>query len=62
MEAEQNYYSLIQIVLTYEIEMEDVYKDLWKRKELSDNSDYPKGSPYEFQENKKVIGKFKDES
>ena len=34
--------------LTYEIETEDVYKDLWKRKELFDNSDYPKGSPYEF--------------
>ena len=48
--------------LTYEIETEDVYKDLWKRKKLFDNSDYPKGSPYEFQENKKVIGKFKDES
>ena len=48
--------------LTYEIETEDVYKDLWKRKELFDNSDYPKGSPYKFQENKKVIGKFKDES
>ena len=48
--------------LTYEIETEDVCKDLWKRKELFDNSDYPKGSPYEFQENKKVIGKFKDES
>ena len=42
--------------------MEDVYKDLWKRKELFDNSDYPKRSPYEFQENKKVIGKFKEES
>ena len=39
--------------LTYEIETEDVYKDLCKRKELFDNSDYPKGSPYEFQENKK---------
>ena len=48
--------------LTYELETEDVYKDLWKRKELFDNSDYPKGSPYEFQENKKVIGKFKDGS
>ena len=48
--------------LTYEIETEDVYKDLWKRKELFDDSDYPKGSPYEFQENKKVIGKFKDDS
>ena len=41
--------------LTYEIETEDVYI-------LFDNSSYPKGSPYEFQENKKVNGKFKDES
>ena len=48
--------------LTYEIETEDIYEDLWKSKELFDNSDYPKGSKYEFQENKKVIGKFKDES
>ena len=48
--------------LTYEIETEDVYEDLWKRKELFHNSDYPKGSPYEFQENKNVIGKFMDES
>ena len=48
--------------LTYEIETEDVYKDLWKKKDLFDNSDYPKGSKYEFQENKKVIEKFKDES
>ena len=48
--------------LTYEIETEDVYEDLWKSKELFDNSDYPKGSKYEFQENKKVIGKFKDEA
>ena len=39
--------------LTYEIETEDVYEDLWKSKELIDNSDYPKGSKYEFQENKK---------
>ena len=37
-------------------------KTFWKRKELFDDSDYPKGSPYKFQENKKVIGKFKDES
>ena len=42
--------------------MEDVYKDLWKSKEVFDISDYPKGSPYEFQENKKVIGKSKDEA
>ena len=28
--------------LTHEIEMEDVYKDLWKRKELFDNGNYTK--------------------
>ena len=48
--------------LTYEIETEDVYEDLWTSKEPFDNSDYPKSSKYEFQENKKVIGKFKDEA
>ena len=48
--------------LTYEIEAEDVYKDLWKRKELLNNSNFPKGSPYRFQENKKVIVKFKNKS
>ena len=37
-------------------------KTFGKRKELFDNSDYPKGSPYEFHENKKVIGKLKDEA
>ena len=29
---------------------------------MFDNSDYPKDNPYHFNENKKVIGKFKDES
>ena len=48
--------------LTYEIETEDVYEDLWENKELFDNSEYPKDSPYQFQENKKTIGKFKDEA
>ena len=48
--------------LTYEIEKEDVHEDLWKSKELFGNSDYPKASKYEFKENKKVIGKFKDEA
>ena len=37
-------------------------KTFGKGRNFFDNSDYPKGSPYEFQENKKVIGKFKDES
>ena len=48
--------------LTYEIETEDVYKDFWEDKEMFDFSDYPKNSPYYSNENKKVIGKFKDES
>ena len=37
-------------------------KTFGKGKECFDNSDYTKGSPDEFQENKKVIGNFKDES
>ena len=48
--------------LTYEIESNDVYEDLWKEKHLFDNSDYPKESKYHYIENKKVIGKFKDEA
>ena len=48
--------------LTYEIEAEDVYEDFWKDKDLFDNSDYPENSPFYFKENKKVIGKFKDEA
>ena len=48
--------------LTYEIEAKDVYKDFYKDKEKFDNSDYPKYSPYFYNENKKVIGKFKDEA
>ena len=48
--------------LTYEIEAEDVYSDFWKDKDLFDNSDYPVDSPFYFKENKKVIGKFKDEA
>ena len=46
----------------YEITAEDVYKDLYKRKELFDDSDYSEDSPYYFKENKKVIGKMKDET
>ena len=48
--------------LTYEIEADDVYQDFWKDKHLFDNSDYPKNSPFFNDSNKKVIGKFKDES
>ena len=48
--------------LCYEIETRDVYKELWEDKQLFDNSDYPKDSLYFSVENKKVIGKFKDEA
>ena len=48
--------------LTYEIEAEDVYSDFWKDKDLFDNSGYPKSSSYHCVKNKKVIGKFKDET
>ena len=48
--------------LMYEIEIEDVYKDLFVDKDKFDNSDYPEDSPFYFGDNKKVIGKFKDEA
>ena len=48
--------------LTYEIEVEDVYKDFWNDKDMFDNSDYPESSPYYCNVNKKIIGKFKDEA
>ena len=48
--------------LFYHIKAEDLYSDLYKGKDLFDNSDYPKSSKFFFVENKKVIGKFKDEA
>jgi len=48
--------------LCYEIETEDIYRQLWEDKNLFDNSDYLKNSPYFSAENKKIIGKFKDEA
>ena len=48
--------------LMYEIQTDDVYKDLFSDKEKFDNSDYPEDSPFYFGDNKKVIGKFKDEA
>ena len=48
--------------LTYEIETDDIYKDLWKEKELFDNSDYPEYSLFFNTTNKKIIGKMKDET
>ena len=48
--------------LTYEIETKNAYADFFKDKNKFDNCDYPKNSPYFFETNKKVIGKFKDET
>ena len=48
--------------LSYEIEAKDVYADFWKNKERFGNNDYNKESPFYNAVNKKVIGKFKDES
>ena len=48
--------------LCYHIKTDDVYEDLYKDKGLFDNSDYAKSSKFFFDENKKVIGKFKDEA
>jgi len=49
--------------LFYRIKTEgDIYEDFFKDKELFDNSEYPESSKFFFGENKKVIGKFKDEA
>ena len=48
--------------LTYEIETADAYADFWQNKDKFDNSDYNIESPFYNVDNKKVIGKFKDES
>ena len=48
--------------LTYEIKTEDIYADMAKNKDLYDFSDYPKEHPLYDVSNKKVIGKFKDET
>ena len=49
--------------LFYHIKTEgDVYEDFWEDRSLFDNSDYPKSSKFFYGENKKVIGKFKDEA
>ena len=58
----QNYSSLILILLCYHIKTEDIYSDFIADRELFDNSDYPSDSKFYFAENKKVIGKFKDET
>ena len=48
--------------LCYHIITDDVYQDLYNHKDMFDNSDYSKSSKFYFDENKKVIGKFKDEA
>ena len=48
--------------LCYHIRTEDAYGDFYLSKGLFDNSDYEKSSKFFFDENKKVIGKFKDEA
>ena len=47
--------------LCYHMKTEDAYEDFHKDKELFDNSDYDSGNKFYFKENKKVIGKMKDE-
>ena len=48
--------------LCYEIETKDVYEDFWSNKHLFDFSGYKKDHKYWDDTNKKVIGKFKDET
>jgi len=49
--------------LFYHIKSEkDIYEEFWVDRELFDNSDYPNSSKYFFNDNKIVIGKFKDEA
>ena len=48
--------------LCYHIRTDDVYQDLYNHKDMFDNSDYAETSKFFFDENKKVIGKFKDEA
>lgn len=48
--------------LVYKIETEDLYKDMYEMKEYFDMSEYSKSNPIYDETNKKVIGKFKDET
>ena len=47
--------------LTYIIQTEDLYQDMLENKQEYDFSDYPKTNPLYSEDNKKVVGKFKDE-
>ena len=48
--------------LCYHIKTDDAYRDFFLDRDLFDNSDYDKSSKFFFNNNKKVIGKFKDEA
>ena len=48
--------------LTYQITTDDIYQDMKADEQLYDTSDYPKDHPLHSTVNKKVIGKFKDET
>jgi hypothetical protein len=48
--------------LVYEIQTEDLYKDMFEMKEHFDMSSYGKENPIYDKTNEKVIGKFKDET
>lgn len=48
--------------LVYHIETEDVYEDFYKDKELFDFSDFSKDSKFHCDDNKKVVGVFKEEN
>lgn len=47
--------------LLLEIERKDVYKDMEENLDLYDTSNYPKDRPLYNSNNKKVLGKMKDE-
>ena len=47
--------------LCYEIETEDVYEDMKSSLDYFDTSNYPSDHPYFSNQNKKVLGKMKDE-
>ena len=64
----RKYHERAKLLLTdtdsfcYHITTNDVYEDCFLDRELFDNSDYTDSSKFFFDNNKKVIGKFKDEA
>ena len=48
--------------LTYQVKTKDLYEDMKRDEDLYDTSNYPKDHPLFSAKNKKVIGKFKDET